>query len=188
MIDAPDRKTPRFPRTALAETKAKAMIQQAVTAEKALAEGGAIGISGGACGGDVLFQEICRDMNISTRLFLALPQDKFQQESVQHGGPDWVERYRNLCERTSPVILADSDELPRWLRGKAQYTIWERSNLWMLSHALAMVQGQGARLTLISLWDGKGEDGPGGTADMVQRAVNAGAKHIALDAKELLAA
>lgn len=188
MVDAPDRKTPRFPRTAPTEAKAKAMIQQAVTAEKALAAGGAIGISGGACGGDILFHEICQDMNIATRLFLALPQDKFQQKSVQHGGPDWVERYRNLCERTSPVILADSEELPSWLRGKAQYTIWDRSNLWMLSHALAMVQGQGARLTLISLWDGQGGDGPGGTADMVRRAVDAGAKHIALDAKELLAA
>jgi tetratricopeptide (TPR) repeat protein/ribosomal protein S27AE len=188
MVDAPDRKTPRFPRTAPAEAKAKAMIQQAVAAERALAEGGAIGISGGACGGDILFQDVCREMNIPSRLFLALPQDKFQHASVRHGGPDWVERYGDLCERIPPVVLAESEELPRWLCGKDHYMIWERNNLWMLSHALAMVQGQGARLTVISLWDGQGEDGPGGTADMVRRALDAGAKRIALDAKELLRA
>jgi hypothetical protein len=38
------------------------------------------------------FTKVCAALGIPTRLFLALPQDKFQVASVQRGGPDWVER------------------------------------------------------------------------------------------------
>src|SRR5262245_42729460 len=62
-------------------------------------------------------------------LFLALPQDKFQVESVDRGGPDWVERYLRLCQRVPPRVLAESKELPRWLVVKKDYDIWQRNNL-----------------------------------------------------------
>ena len=188
MVDAEGRSAPRFPRTPAAEVRAKAMIKQAIEAELALAQGASVGMAGGACGSDILFHEVCSELNISGVLYLALPQAQFQRASVQHGGPDWVERYNNLCDRIKPVVLADSEQLPRWLHAKKNYTIWQRNNLWMLAHALALVQGQGARLTLISLWNGEGGDGPGGTADMVSRALDAGVKHVPLVASELLRA
>jgi hypothetical protein len=41
-------------------------------------------------------------------------------------------------------------------------------------------------LTLIALWNGAAGDGPGGTADMVRRAQDRGARFIHLDAMRLL--
>ena len=40
-------------------------------------------------------------------------------------------------------------------------------------------------MTLIALWDGKGGDGPGGTAHMVKEAQERGSKTIVLDIKNL---
>jgi len=55
--------------------------------------------------------------------------------------------------------------------------------LWILSNALA----HGAhRAVLIALWNGEAGDGPGGTADMVERARRQGAKVHVLDAKKLV--
>ncbi|MGZ4866121.1 MAG: hypothetical protein ACXV7C_02790, partial [Candidatus Angelobacter sp.] len=60
--------------------------------------------------------------------------------------------------------------------------VWERSNLWMLHNAL----WYGAEnVTLIALWDGQGEDGPGGTKHMVETADTSGAQTIIIDTKEL---
>ncbi len=55
-------------------------------------------------------------------------------------GPDWVERFNRLYEKLKPKILSDSDRLPRWLRAKKDYDIWQRSNLWILHNALSISQ------------------------------------------------
>ena len=99
------------------------------------------------------------------------------------GGPDWVERFNRLYDKTKPKILSDSDRLPRWLRTKKDYNIWQRSNLWMLHNALFISQDH---LSLIALWNGATGDSPGGTEDMVERAKDRGATFIHLDAKKLL--
>jgi hypothetical protein len=41
-------------------------------------------------------------------------------------------------------------------------------------------------VTLIVLWDGKGGDGPGGTADMVRLAESRGVRVVRLDATRLI--
>jgi hypothetical protein len=144
------------------------------------------GIAGGACGSDILFHEICESLGIPTQLFLALPQDKFQVESVNRGGPDWVERYLRLCQRVTPRVLAESKELPRWLVDKKDYDIWQRNNFWMMFNALA---GDSRRQTLIALYNrDRDPDGPGGTAHLVNEASNWGFKTLELDARELLKA
>ena len=56
-IDAPARPTPRFP--AVKEEQARAMIRDAVTNIKAKSDGKLLGISGGAAGGDIFFNELC---------------------------------------------------------------------------------------------------------------------------------
>jgi hypothetical protein len=48
----------------------------------------------------------------------------------------------------------------------------------MLHHAFAY---DDADITLIVLWDGKGGDGPGGTADMVALAERRGVKVLRID-------
>jgi hypothetical protein len=180
-VDAPDRKTPRFP--AAKEKHARAVIFEAVRNEKAKAKGPVFGIAGGACGGDLLFHEICEALEIPSQMYLVLPKNEYIKASVADGGPDWVERFNRLYDKMKPKILSGSERLPRWLRAKKDYDIWQRSNLWMLHNALCISQDH---LTLIALWNGATGDGPGGTEDMVDRAKDRGATFIHLDAKKLL--
>lgn len=180
-LDAPDRPTPRFP--AAKESQARAMILEALTSIKAKAEGKLLGISGGASGGDILFHEVCEELNIPTQMYLVLPKADYVKASVADGGPAWVERFERLYGKLKPKVLSDSDRLPRWLRAKKDYSIWTRSNLWMLHNALFISQDH---LTLIALWNGATGDGPGGTEDMVNRAKDRGATFIHLDARKLL--
>ena len=186
MLDAPGRPKDkaRFPRTRQAEEAARKLIEEAVR-EEMKAEGGvSFGIAGGACGSDILFHEVCKSLAIPTRLFLALPEADFQVESVNRGGPEWVERYRLLCARAPARVLALSKELPRWLADKKDYDIWQRNNLWMMFNALAE---DARRLTLIALYNPERDpDGPGGTAHLVGVASRWGFKPVELDARELL--
>lgn len=180
-IDRPGRTPPRFPATR--EAAATAAIGNAVAAEKELAKGGPMhGIAGGANGGDIIFHEICAAADIQTTVLLALPIDQYAAESVNDGGPAWTERYRRLVQRVPPGILGESPELPSWIGDRRDYSIWNRNNLWTLHTALAEAN---VDVTLIVLWDGKGGDGPGGTADMVALAEKRGVKIVRIDPTEL---
>jgi hypothetical protein len=195
MIDAPGRITPRFP-VDKAE-RARTAIREAVVAERA--EGIAFGLAGGACGGDILFHEVCAELGIASRLYLAVPPAVYVTTSVAHGGPDWESRFWDLCARLPPRLLVDSEErarlvhdpnperqkelLPRWLRDRPDYGIWQRAALWLLHHALAAGP---ANVTLIALWDGEPTgDGAGGTADLVTRARARGARVVHLNTRAL---
>jgi hypothetical protein len=186
MVDAVDcaKEKMRFPPTALAEAKARAMILEAVKKEASGHEGRTLGIAGGACGADILFHEVCQQLGVETELFLALPEEKFQVTSVQHGGADWVDRYRALMERQVPSVLQPTKALPRWLSGSPDYDLWQRNNRWMMFSALAK---DARELTLIALVNREREpNGPGGTEHLVDEASNWGFKTILLDARPLL--
>ncbi len=180
-VDAPGRKEPRFPPDR--ESKAREMIFEAVAKEKKRATGRLLGLSGGASGGDILFHEVCDELGIPTKMYLVKPKNEYIKASVADGGPEWVERFKRLYEAKQPEILSDSGELPKWLRQKPGYSIWQRSNLWMLHNALAISKDD---LTLVALWNGEVGDGPGGTEDMVKRAQERGATFIHLKARELI--
>ena len=180
-IDAPGRKSPRFP--AAKEKQAWDLILEAVAREKERAGGRLFGISGGASGGDILFHEACEQLGIPSQMYLVLPKADYIKSSVADSGPDWVARFNRLYDRLKPKVLSDSEHLPRWLRAKKDYNIWQRSNLWMLHNALFISRDH---LTLIALWNGTAGDGPGGTADMVKRAQDRGAAFIHLDTSKLL--
>lgn len=183
MIDVADRKEPRFPPDKVEVAKEK--IAEAVAAEQQVAGGIAYGIAGCASGGDILFHQVCEAMNIPTRIFLAVPRELYIRESVAPAGPQWIEEFNRLV-RTKPVrVLCDSKDLPRWLQGKPDYNIWQRNNLWNLHNALAAAGGE--HVTLIALWNGATGDGAGGTADMVQKAQERGAKTVILDTEEIFA-
>ncbi len=193
MIDAPGRKTPRFPKEK--EPEARQKIKEAVEAELKSGDGVAYGIAGGASGGDILFQEVCEELGIPTHLYLALPSPLYVKASVAPAGPDWVERFRKLNERLSGEekvrVLSELSEepadkaeyLPAWLRSKRDYNIWQRNNLWMLHNALAA--GGDDCVTLIALWDREPTgDGPGGTSDLVAKVERRGAKTVVIDTKQ----
>lgn len=186
MVDAPEKAKVkmRFPPTAQAQAKARAMILQAVQSELSGHEGSTLGIAGGACGGDILFHEVCHQLGVETELYLALPEDMFGVKSVQRGGAGWVERYRALTARCIPSVLQQTEALPRWLSDRSGYDVWQRNNLWMLFTAIAT----GSRhRTLIALFNREREpDGPGGTGHLVDEARKWGFKSIELDARELV--
>jgi tetratricopeptide (TPR) repeat protein len=184
MVDDPSRKTPRFPPTKAAEQRAREMLREAIAAEQALVEGSIVGIAGGACGGDTLFHEVCAELGIPTRMLLALPRERYCVTSVQQGGPDWVERYYRLCAKLVPRIMMESEELPKWLRTRAGYDIWQRSSVWILFNALAM---HCKELTLVALWDTGSGSGHGGTDEMVALVTDNGHKLLRLPAEELKA-
>src|SRR6185312_15739458 len=165
MIDKPDRKDPRFP--ASKEPAVRQKIKELIEDEKKNSELNYKGIAGGACGGDILFHEVCGELKIETEIYLALPREKFIVESVEFAGPQWVDRFNSLYSKLPRQTLAQTKELPKWLQQKKNYSIWERNNLWELTSALT---NGGMHLTLIALWDGKGGDGPGGTEHMVKEA------------------
>lgn len=181
-IDTPDRAKPRFPATK--ENEAREMIRDALTRETAKGGDSFIGIGGGASGGDILFHEVCEELKIPSRMYLVLPKNEYIKASVADAGPQWVERFNRLFAKHEPKILSESERLPRWLRAKPGYDVWQRSNLWMLHNALFLARDH---LTLIALWNGVTGDGPGGTEDMVNRAKSRGATFIHLDARKLIA-
>ena len=156
MIDNKDRKSPRFPasRSVAAGEAIRATLQkiQAATKDRSLQ-----GIAAAACGGDILFHEACRDLQIPSELYLAIPIEAFNQSSVAFAGPDWEKRYRALT-RSLPVHILHPEATAH-----APNTIWEEANRWMLDTALA---AGGRDMTLIALWDG-GKGDTGGTSHMI---------------------
>src|SRR5689334_19708872 len=170
MIDAPGRKEPRFPPDR--EEVARRAIREAVEAEQRQPGGVAFGIAGGASGGDILFHEICGELGIPTRLYLAVPAEKFIAASVAPAQGDWVERFERLAGKLPVRVLAE----------QVDDEVWPRANLWMLEDALA---AGGEHVTLIALWNGKKGDGPGGTEDLVKRATDHKAGVVILDTHKL---
>jgi hypothetical protein len=195
-IDDPGRETPRFPPDADAEERARDMIRKAVEAELARtrgesgesAEAPLHGISGAASGGDILFLEVCRELAVPCAIYLAKHRDDYVKASVANAGSGWVDRFDRLLDGVPSRVLSEDDELPRWLRGasRSDYSIWQRSNLWMLANALESAP-DAAHLTLLALWNGEEGDGPGGTRHMIDVARDRGARIEILDAKGLVA-
>ncbi|MBU8922960.1 MAG: hypothetical protein KOO63_14175 [Bacteroidales bacterium] len=185
MIDRPDRTISRFPPER--ESAAREAIRKTVAGIRDESEGELVGYAGGACGGDILFHEVCKELGISTRLFLTLPPDKYNEASVQHAGTDWSRRFRKLCDEHATkgdmVIMSQEKELPGRLMEKKDYSIWERSNLWLLLNGLDDAAGD---VTFLALWDGEEEgDGPGGTSHMVKIAEERGARSVVIRTGEI---
>ena len=180
MLDKPGRPQPRFPATK--EQQVKEKIRETIAQEISVNGNNTTGIAGGACGADIIFHEVCQEMGIPCKLFLALPREQFIIASVAFAGHSWIERFDRLYLKLPVFVLANASLLPRWLNKKNGYNIWKRNNLWELHAALT---NGGLHLTLIALWDCKGGDGMGGTEDMVNEATLKGAKTIVIDMNQI---
>jgi len=195
MIDEPGRDKPRFP--ADKEAIAREKIKEAVMREMQSVPGVASAYAGAASGGDILFQEICAELGIPTKLYLAIPPKNYVRTSVEKGGKQWVDRFWKIhgehVARNQVRVLSESSDdegeyLPAWLRSKPKYSIWQRNNLWMLFNALEEAcdpKTDDPNISLIALWDGAGGDGPGGTGDLVDKVKNLGARCEIINTKEL---
>jgi hypothetical protein len=181
MIDPPGRTPPRFPGTC--EEIARRAVSDRLQQEIERTKGKSVGIASAACGGDILFHEICAKMGIPHDVYLPLPLDRFRTESVSPAGKNWEERFDQLMRQfPSPHILSKTEDLPSWFSLRPNYNAWQRANLWLIQEALAV---GGTNITLLALWDGKAGDGPGGTDHMIRVAANHGAATVILDTSKL---
>jgi hypothetical protein len=173
MIDAPDRKAPRFPPSR--EPIAAAAI--AATLEDISAGRGDLGICGGACGGDLLFAEACLAKGMRLEIYLPLDEPEFLAKSVDFAGGNWHDRYGAV--RAKAALHIAPDELGPLAEGEDPY---ERNNQWMLQSA---VRFGGERMAFICLWNGEGGDGPGGTKHLMDEARSKTPRIRWLDTSEL---
>ena len=159
MTDLPDRKEPRFPPSI--EGAARTAIGAELDRQKA--RGVAGGFASGARGGDILFHEECRKRGIATTIVLPFTPDEFVKASVEGDEDgDWPRRFRRLW-----------DETPAQRRLVLGLPATDDAFAICNARLLELARRQGP-VHLIALWDGKGGDGPGGTADMVTQATGSG--------------
>jgi hypothetical protein len=183
-VDGPTRASPRFPNTPECIAKAKSWLRARVEAERLETAGCIGGIGGAASGTDLLFHEVCDECGIPTTVVLPISKEAYCQRSVADGGPDWVERFNRLVSQAQTIILGDSAEMPAWTASIANYSVFQRGNIWVMENALLRPN---ADVTLLALWNGKAGDGPGGTSDMIELAKAHGAKVCTGDTNELFA-
>jgi hypothetical protein len=173
MIDALDRKTPRFPpgkestaASAIAETLAEIGVTR-----------GDLAICGGACGGDLLFAEACLAREMTLELYIPFDEPTFLANSVDFADADWRKRYHVVKSRATLHVMPD--ELGPLPIGENAY---ERNNRWMLDSATRF---GGERLAFISLWNGQGGDGPGGARHLMEEARRRTSRIYWLDTRKL---
>lgn len=177
LVDAPDRPRPRFP----AELVGAAARRIAAELERLDAGPADLAITQGAAGGDLLFAEACLARGVPVQLLLPLPEDRFIEQSMLPcaDGAAWRDRFHAVKARlTLPPLQADEELGPL----PAGADPFERANRWLLDNALA--HGP-ERLRFITLWDGAGGDGPGGTRHMVDEVRQRHGQVIWIDTRSL---
>jgi len=162
-IDAPDRRTPRFP------AGREALAAQCIA--QALHDWGAgpddLALSQGASGGEILFLEACRRRGVRLQMLLPFDEPEFIECAILPSvdGERWRERYHALKAglASSPQVLPHGPLRLARLQIPDDADRFERCNLWLLDTALAW----GAdKLYFLCLWNGGGADGNGGTAHL----------------------
>ena len=160
MIDAPDRKTPRFPKEKAEAVRAK-IAQQL---EQWEIGAGDLAVCGGACGANILFAEEAVRRGAQLRLLLAQEIDDFVRDSVRHAGSDWVQRFHALREKAEVATQPE-----RLGREPNDVSIYARTNLWIINTARVEAADSG-KIRALLVWDEKPTgDGPGGTSDFEQK-------------------
>jgi hypothetical protein len=159
MVDASGRPSPRFPPERV--PVARLAIAEAIWL---VDEADAEGISGLACGGDLLFAEEWLKTGRPLHAYLPREEADFLDESVSFAGQEWVDLFREVTGDPNLVLIGPD---PDMLRLDDPHTA---NNLRMLDAALL----RPGSLHALFLWDGKGGDGPGGTEHLASAVVEEG--------------
>ena len=91
MIDHPSRETPRFPPGI--EKQVRAEIRTRI-----LEHDFNIGFCSIACGSDILFIEVMKELGREVRLFLPFHKEDFLKTSVTFAGAGWERRFNNIVD------------------------------------------------------------------------------------------
>lgn len=176
MIDAPNRPEPRFPPSL---ERGAAFAIRAKLAELEAGPGD-LALSSGACGGDLLFAEACRDRRVPHDLRLPFEEARFLATSVAFADADWVARFEAAKRYAGDRFRIASRELGEAPAGVGPYA---RTNRWLLDSALARGSD---RLDFIALWDGESGEGRGGTSQMVEAVARSSGRIHVIDLRRLL--
>ena len=172
LMDRPGRLPPRFPPA----LESAAAGEIALELDRLQAGHDDLALCQAAAGGDLLFLEACQARGLRVQVVLPFDEARFQRESVlpSQNGAQWVRRYAAVRAR-----LADA---PLTLQVDPGSDPFERCNEWLLSAALHW----GAdKARFICLWNGGAPSGPGGTAHMVERALQHGLTPRIIDTRML---
>jgi len=156
------------------EAQVREWIRSVVEAETTACSGSAnlMAIAGGACGGDILFHEICQELRLSSYMHLPFTRDQYIPAFVG-GEPSWIERFRQLETAIPVTLMQPFRDMPKWLADRQGYTFLERWNSWMLSVARSAAK----LVTLVAICDEMRSDNEG-VADLVRKAKQTGVKPI----------
>jgi uncharacterized protein len=155
VIDAPGRTPPRFPPEQ--EPRVRDQVRRALD-EWGVGPDTTV-ITGGARGADLIVAEEGLRRGAKVMICLALPQEEFEQRSVELPGSNWVDRFRQVLEAADVRHLS---ERAGAVRGDEVFT---QANLWMVEEATRL----DSRPHAVIVWNGKQGDGPGGTKDLVRQ-------------------
>jgi class 3 adenylate cyclase/tetratricopeptide (TPR) repeat protein len=155
MIDAPDRRTPRFPPEK--EPEIRALLERQLAAMNA-----GIGFSSAASGSDILFAEAMLARGGTIHLVLPWPAEEFVKTSVAVGGNGgWEERFDRVLSRAASIRILGQLYMP----GSA--TGFEYCNLAMNGLARIFARSLDLEITPLAVWDGY-TGAPGGTGSFVR--------------------
>jgi hypothetical protein len=174
MIDAPNRKVPRFP------PEKEPLAEQAIHKLLAKLDAGSehLAICSGACGGDLLFAEVALLHGVPLEVYLPFDEATFVVESVDFAGANWHARFAAVIRAAAAVHVMSRERGPL-PEGANPY---EENNLWMLEAASRF----GAeRVEFVCLWNGQGGDGPGGSEHLLHEVEHQAGRTHWLDTRKL---
>jgi class 3 adenylate cyclase/tetratricopeptide (TPR) repeat protein len=155
MLDAPERRTPRFP--ASKEAEIKGLLEKQLAAMNA-----GIGFASAASGSDILFLEAMLARGGKIHLVLPWPAEEFVKTSVSIPGAEgWVERFHKVLDQAASIRVLGELYMP----GSA--TGFEYCNLAMNGLARVFAQSLDLEITPLAVWDGYA-GAPGGTGSFVR--------------------
>ncbi len=155
MIDTPNRYSSRFP-ASLAES-VKIQIRDKVRAMNI-----SFGFASGACGSDILFLEVLRELGIEYHIILPFGDQSFRKTSIAIAPDgDWLERYDKLLPHATSITYLSQDDY------SGDGMDFDFANKNILGMGMLRSRILDTELKGLAVWNGDEGDGGGGTADAV---------------------
>lgn len=155
MIDAPDRRVPRFPPEK--EEAVRQLLEKQLEAMNA-----GIGFASAACGSDILFLEAMLARGGAIHVVLPWPADEFVKTSVDLDGKGtWNKRFEAVLARAASIRVLGQLYMPGSVTG------FEYCNLAVNGLARVFARSLDLEITPLAVWDGQ-VGAPGGTGSFVR--------------------
>lgn len=122
-------------------------------------------ISSGACGADLLAQEVASELGITRTMVLPFPSDLFRKLSVTDRPGEWGKMYDKLI-----LELAHSNRLIILNYKEGDDEVYRKTNVEILNHAEKLSRLQKNEAMALIIWEGKPKDKDDTTVDFKQKA------------------